>query len=401
MIKKIILHILVFLFLPFPLFASVFPVGVLVNQQTHRGKSIVEALKLAAQELKVYKSKSKSGFEVKLFIEDTRGIPKVALSKLESFAAKGIHTVIGPQSSEEAEDLLNFTKKKNMTLISPSSTAVKLAKTGDSFLRFCPDDRLQAVATAKLMDMDRVRSVVVVYRDDEWGQNVAQAIKKNFLANKGNVVSMISYDPASENFSKLSALILTAVSSASEKHGRNATAVVILGYREVAEIFYAARRYSVLERVKWYGSDASFLSKEIIADRDAAEFAAKTNYRTPVFGGNPSNAAYRSLKSKLQARFGQEPDIYAMAAYDALRVAALAYQQTGDVDAKVFRDAVEKVADSHQGTTGPVALNKAGDRRNSDYDFWSVRKTKGKYTQYTWKLTGRFSTKNSKILSIK
>lgn len=390
--KKTILKILFLFFVmrPFPVFSaaaanadlSVFPVGVLVNSETHRGKSIVEAVKLAAQELKVYKTKSKPGFEIKLFIEDTKGDSQVALSKLEGFSADGIQTVIGPQSSDEAQALLGFAKKKNMLLVSPSSTDVKLARPGDNLLRFCPDETVQAKAIAELMAHDGVRSAVVVYRHDEWGQNVALAIKKNFLDQKGSVAGMIPYDPASENFSKVAALVLTSVSSASEKHGKDATAVVFLGFGEVTDIFYAAKRFTVLERVKWYGSDANALSPKMVRDSDTAGFAVQTNYRTPVFGQNISNASYRTVKARLRARLGQDPDVYALAAYDALRVVAKAFHQAGNTDLKKFMQNVEQVASSYEGVTGSLALNKTGDRAHSIYGFWTVSRAGG---SHVWK----------------
>jgi branched-chain amino acid transport system substrate-binding protein len=79
-----------------------------------------------------------------------------------------------------------------------------------------------------------------------------------------------------------------------------------------------------------------------------------------------------ALNAAVQSSLGQEPDIYALATYDAAWIAALTILSVGKYDADLLKAAVPTVAAAYWGATGNPELNSAGDRVTMDMEFWAV-----------------------------
>jgi branched-chain amino acid transport system substrate-binding protein len=94
-----------------------------------------------------------------------------------------------------------------------------------------------------------------------------------------------------------------------------------------------------------------------------------------MFGLDPAlQSQWQPVADAIQARTGIQPDAYALSAYDALFVVNRALESLhrwADFDA--FKAAFVAAADSYTGVTGSTALDAAGDRTSSDFDFWAIR----------------------------
>ena len=60
---------------------------------------------------------------VRLFTRDTKLHPDLALQQLKELAARGVRTVIGPQSSAEVRALRDYADRRGILLLSQGSTA--------------------------------------------------------------------------------------------------------------------------------------------------------------------------------------------------------------------------------------------------------------------------------------
>lgn len=127
--------------------------------------------------------------------------PTISLEKLKQLAAKGIRIVIGPATSAELQAVQDYANKNGILLISPSSTAPSLAIGGDNVFRFVPDDTLQAQAISRQIWNDGVRVVVPFWRADVYGNNLVNAMEKNFQELGGTVIDGIAYKPHTGDFS--------------------------------------------------------------------------------------------------------------------------------------------------------------------------------------------------------
>lgn len=349
---------------------------ILSGEGAYGGQAAEQAIKLAVKNLNQAFMRERSKNRVMLQIEDTEGKPKVALRKLKWLHQNDVRIVIGPQSSAEVEAVLNFANKNDIILMSPSSAATSLAKAGDNLFRFSPDTNMQAQATVDLLTKDGIKSIIVVHRDDVWGEDLAKAIATKF---KGNVVKVLSYKSDTDDYSGVTGSLLKNVSESREKYGAEQTAVVLLSFYEAASILVDADRYPLLSKVRWYGSSATAQNPQIVRDSDAAEFAVTTVYKNPAQKFSPTKGKGRVITNQLRQRIKRQPSIQTLAAYDATWIAAKTYYQVGLSNLKTYKNALMEKTASYNGLTGPTKLNKAGDRIEVEFDVWVIKKIGGRY----------------------
>ena len=352
------------------------------------GESSEAALELAVEDVNQYLSSIGSETSVKLIVEDTGTDPAVALEKLKSLAGKGVKLVIGPQSSAEVETVKSYAEENGILLISQSSTAPSLAIPGDNLFRFCPDDTGQAEAMVRLMWVDGIIAVIPIWRGDVWGDDLSEATKGNFEKLGGTVIDGVRYAPTPKDFSAELESLNSKVSQAIAQYGADAVGVNLIAFEEVVAIFTQAQNDTVLSSVKWYGSDATALDKELVNNAQAAQFAVRTGFPNPLYGEEEETEKDELVKGQIREKIGRIPDAYAVAAYDALWVATQAYLATGGInDSDALKKALTQTAESYFGATGWTKLNQVGDREFFDYDFWAVTEDNG---TFKWERVARY-----------
>jgi hypothetical protein len=97
---------------------------------------------------------------------------------------------------------------------------------------------------------------------------------------------------------------------------------------------------------------------------------------------------YHSRSAAIKNKTGQEPDAYALAAYDAVWVIArtVAAFPEPTKDLEKIKQVFQSTAGQFYGITGPLFLNIAGDRSTGSFDYWGIVSQNG---TYTWKLVGK------------
>ena len=378
------------------------------------GKSTEDALRIALRDVNSNFSKSNSSLRYELVVQDTESNPTVSLEKLRLLAKDGIRIVIGPATSAELKATKDFADKNGIILISPSSTAPTLAIEGDNIFRFVPDDLNQAKAISKIMWNQGIRVVVPFWRNDVYGSELIRAVRANFQAMGGvfdTDAEKLGYTPRTgilaaslhrinfimwENALKsLESRLQIAIS----QYGIDKVGVYVVSYDEVTPIFIQAYSHPVLSKVKWYGSDKSALNEALVRHYESASFAANTSFCNPIssFGNNNTKSdngnSYDNLLDKIRKEIHTEPSPYSAAAYDILRVAAIAENMTRHNNNNNmnnitdfqgihgFRDAFVHAAKSYVGVTGNTTLNNMGDRAQGEYDFWKVKAIKAGDTE--------------------
>lgn len=351
-------------------------IGALLSQtgdNSSLGESGEAALEIAEQDIDEYLSNIGSAQNVRFDIEDTGNQPALALEKLTSLNNRGVKVVIGPQSSAQVEAIKDYAEANGIVLISPASTAPSLAME-DNVLRFCPDDTNQAEAITNLVWEDGVRALIPMWRGDIWGDDLIEAINKAFTTKGGKVFSGVRYSPSEHDFTAALGNLTGEINEVTAAYGNDSVAVILISFQEATLILSEAAKNPGLSSLKWYGSDGTALTKELITDTTAAEFASKTGFLSPIFGGVETEEG-QTVVERIQAEIGRPPDGYCLAAYDAAWVTSLAYLALGgNDDAEALKKAIIQNAGSYYGTTGWTILNTAGDRKYFKYDFWSIEK---------------------------
>jgi branched-chain amino acid transport system substrate-binding protein len=386
----------------------------LTGASSSLGHSEGAALEIAVNDVNRYFGNVHSSTRVGLVIEDTQTNPTMSLEKLKDLANRGVRIVVGPATSADIQQVKSYADQNGILVVSPSSTAPSLTTPDDNIFRLDPDDNKQAQAVSLKMWQDGVRAIVPIWRTDVYGNGLVAAVYRDFANLGGKVLAGIGYEPRTGDFStslnrinfivwqrdlgSLSDTITQAIS----RYGASKVGVYLVSFDEVVPIFIQAQSDPTLFRVKWYGSDGSALNDKIVRNVEAADFAEKTDFVSPIYGIGNHSAAYKSIDDQIRQKIGRAPRSYAEVSYDAFWLASLTennVQEHSTID--VLKKTFVQLAKSHIGITGNTSLNKAGDRNYGDYDFWAVGAHGGHGNQgssFEWKLVGRVQSDQSKVV---
>ena len=353
----------------------------LTGEGSSLGEASKAALEIAVEDTNDYLASIGSEMRMRLIIEDTKTDPVVALEKLQNLSKEGVKIAIGPAASAEVEAVKAYADENDILLISHASTAPSLAIPDDNVFRFCTDDTYQAAAIADRMWDEGVRVLVPMWRGDVWGDDLTNATNESFMALGGTVVDGVRYNVSTVNFSTVIDSLNSKVAEAIAQYG-DVVAAHLIAFEEVVPLFIEAQNQSNLSNVPWYGCDATALNKELVQNDQAAGFAVRTGFESPLFGCELVDET-GPVMSEIKEKLGRTPETNALAAYDALRAIAYAYQTTGETDdIEALKDAVVKATGIYYGSEDWSALNKAGDRKYGNYDFWVVEEDEG---AFMWK----------------
>jgi len=357
------------------------------------GENSRVTLEIAVRDVNDYLRRVGAPVTVELAIEDTQTKPDVALTKLQSLAARGVKIFIGPQTSAEVRQIKSYADSNKLLLVSQSSTAPALAIPDDYVFRFCPDDTIQGPAISSVAKALGVKAVVQVWRGDAWGDGLQESTKKSGEAFGFEYAEGVRYAPEAKEFSAEVRLLNDRVTQLLQKYKPEEIAVELIAFNEAVTFIVQAAEYPNLAKVRWLGSDGTAQLDELIKEPTAAQFAATVNWINPIFAPTESDK-YTRLVDEAKARLGRVPDSYAIAAYDQLWVLALAILQVGKYDAEAVKDVLPNVANNFFGASGWIVLNAAGDRATADYSLWAVRETA---QGYEWVKVGVYNAASGSV----
>jgi len=353
------------------------------------GANAKSAVTLAETEVNEFLQAAGATWTLKLVHEDSGTDPVVSLERTESLFAEGIKFILGPQASDCVASIKDYCDSNEILVVSPSSTRPGLNKPDDFLFRFCPTDLIQGPAIARLIIDDDVTKVIAVYRDDAWGKGLHDATKARFEqpALGGEFIESIGYDPDAPGFDTIAATLETEVADAIATYGADKLGVLYIAFEEVVQFFTECSVYSPDGwGVKWYGSDGTVKSADMVVDLTTAAFSYATGFINPIFSPTRSDK-FQKVEDHVQADLGRSPDYYAYASYDIVWALAYSLLTVDQYDTKAIRDVLPDVTASLFGASGWIVLNADGDRAASDYDLWIIDLVD---TTYTWKYVGKY-----------
>jgi branched-chain amino acid transport system substrate-binding protein len=246
------------------------------------------------------------------------------------------------------------------------------------------------------MIADSVNAIVPVYRADAGNIGLFQSTTAALSDRGGNSSSGVQYGTESPDYSAVVQAIKTQAVQLINSYGASRTGIYLAAFDEAVTILQLAAVEPVLSTVRWYGGDGTALSATLIHSASAASFASNVSFACPTVGLEESASdRWKPVAQEIKSRTGIEPDAFALAAYDAVWVLAIAFQSTGGSDdIALLRTAFLKTADQYYGATGWTALNSNGDRKNGNFDFWCIEDAGG---QYTWRKCASYNSLSGTI----
>ena len=299
---------------------------------------------------------------------------------------------IGPSTDRGLHAAMPYAAEAGIILASAGSTAPSLAAPGDAVFRLLPSGVQQAAAIASLVNDAGAESVVIVSDD---------AAYSNGTGAGGGFRHGLADALSRERFASVRAVVLAGPPSgwageARELEGAasagRADAVVFLGAGEAVAAL--AGHAPGLDRARWFATDAAANSPALLADPDAAAFAASARLAAVSYP-SPAGDAARAVDAALSAAGadavgyagaaaaaydagGTVPYAARYAAYDAMAVLARAANASADLAPRSLAPQIPPAAAAYDGALGDILLDAAGDLwLPNRYDVWTVRAGQG------------------------
>jgi branched-chain amino acid transport system substrate-binding protein len=324
--------------------------------------------------------------------EDTGLNPATALTDLQTLSADGVQVVVGPLTSGEASNVLQYADTNHIVLISPSSTAISLAIPNDYLFRFVPNDAAQSFAIARALVSENVKDIIVINQQSVYGTGLANATMVRFVALGGHTEAEIQYSSTASDFTPTLTTAASEYQSAVAKFGASSVAVVAIGYQEVGQMLIQAKSsFPSLLSATWYGSDGEAQNTDFSnSTSSVAPISAQVKLISTIGQSPAATAKTNAFVAEFTAAApGQTPDSYAINAYDATWVAALSVLAAGQNNGQAIQKALPSVAANYFGASGWTNLQPSGDEAPVGYDIYEVQSVSG---TIQWVLAGSYSS---------
>jgi ABC-type branched-subunit amino acid transport system substrate-binding protein len=369
------------------------------------GKPIKVALEKAEYDVNKYfediNSSSSSHFT--LLMADSKTSPEESLVAIKKLHKNGAKIIVGPAIGTTVNAAKEYADANNIILISYSSTSPLLSIEGDNLFRLVPDDTNQGKIVAERMISDGIKVIVPIWRGGIYGDGLYKSTKSYFEKIGGKVEEGVNYKPYTGKFAtslhrinflmwnqeleKLNAIVSDAV----KKYGADSVAVYVISFDEITPILIQSTLYEDLGKVRWYGSDKIAQNHQIIKNVDSASFAMKVNLSNPLYSIDSESKKFHDMKEVLEKQLHEVSSItYPALAYDSYWIASLSLDKNSTLNhdnnenlTKSFKEILVETAESFDGISGKIKLNKAGDRIGGNYDFWIVARDKDTQS-YEW-----------------
>ena len=377
-------------------------IGALVDLSgplTTYGDDIKTTVTIAGEEINKRFEKEGKPYRVKLYFEDTKVDPKIALDKVMALHSRGVGLIVGPMGSGEVKNIIEYARSNKIIIASSSSTAetkyigVTSPEEKKYVFRFVATDSFQTTAIAKLAQEQGIKAVVITYVGNAWGKGLEEFGRAELMKLGIEVKSSIEYpDPPPADFTPYIATIEKDVDSLLKNYTREEVAVVAFSYEEVATMLAQVKDGSTLLNVKWIGCDGTAKSTKIVTDVPGkANMIRLYSTVSETRGGQE----FDDLNTTYYQRTGGSPKSYGLNAYDTTWVFALAYAEVYDkmdkYDADAMAEAIPRVAEDYSAgkygispVSGELKLNEYNDRVGSEYRIYEV--SEGNWKEYgVWK----------------
>ena len=318
-----------------------------------------------------------NGRDVVLVSGDTKVNPTQGVEEARRLVEiEGVQAIVGAISSTVTLAVTeSVIGPSGVVMITPSASSPALSTSNDNdfLFRSAPSDVAKGVILAALAREEGLDNVGLLYRDDAYGQGLAEVFTQHF----GGTVSAASYSALGQT---------SYLAELQQAASGGADLLVVVAFPGEAEVFL---RESIENGVftKFVFADAT--RSEDLAAKIGPEYLDGARGTAPGSGPDePSTAAWNRA---YVAQFGEQPArAYVREGYDAVIAIALAAEAAGSADSAAIRDQLRNVVQPPGRTViaGPegvaAALEAVRNGEEIDYD--------GAASPLDWNATGDLVT---------
>lgn len=280
------------------------------------------------------------GQKLQLLVEDTESNPKAgmdAIHKLIDVARLPI--VLGENSSSVTVPTATYANSKSTVQINIAATATGLRKIGPFVFSMLPTDDILARDLVEFaMEDSQEKDFGILITNDAFGISMSTEIKSAIAARGGRVAAEVLYEPKRTDYRAELQRLFSA----------NPRVVMSMAFFETSRIIQKqAYELGLYARVKgkWYAPYVNLAAEPAIPET-VEDFKGLINE-------GASNPAVVAFTEKYRKKSGDAAattaPVYALLAYDAVWVAALAHALAGSRDAARLRAALPTAFSVYRG----------------------------------------------------
>jgi len=290
-----------------------------------------------------------TNYLINYIFEDDQGSPEVAANAFRKLIDQDeVSAILGSVMSSCTLAGAPIAQDAGVPVISPTSTAVQVTRTGDYIFRSCFLDPFQGavVATFSTEDLKAKTAAVIFDNANDYTKGLAEAFRESFEKLGGKVVAYESFTDESKtvDFSAQ----LTKIKSA------NPDVIFLDAYYSAAALM-AKQARGLGITVPFVGADGW----------DSAEFsklggeAVEGGYFCNHYSPEDPRPIVQNFVKKYTETYGATPDALATLAYDAALILIDALQRAGSTDGAAIRDAIS--ATDLECVSGQITFDEYGD----------------------------------------
>ncbi|WOC16009.1 ABC transporter substrate-binding protein [Pseudochrobactrum sp. MP213Fo] len=277
-----------------------------------------------------------AGQQISFIIEDTESNPKAAMDAVHKLVdIDKVPVVLGEHSSAVTMATGAYTNSKGVVQINVAATAVGLRKIGPNMFSMLPTDEFTAMALAKLaLEDSGGKRVSIITTNDSFGMSASEEIKTQLEKLGGQVVALVPIEPKRTDYR----------AELQRVFAPSPDAVISIVFFETARaVHLQAYEMGFYEQLKghWYAAYINLASEPSIPE-------TVEGLKGIINQGASSEDFTRIYREKLKDPQAT-PSVYALLAYDAVWVTALATAMAGQFTADAIRPFIPVAASIYRG----------------------------------------------------
>lgn len=281
--------------------------------------------------------------------EDDQGSPEVAANAFRKLIDQDeVYAILGSVMSSCTLAGAPIAQDSGVPVISPTSTAVQVTRTGDYIFRSCFLDPFQGavVATFSYSDLNAKTAAVIFDNANDYTKGLAEAFRESFEELGGTVVAYESFtgESTTVDFSAQ----LTNIKSA------NPDVIFLDAYYSAAALM-AKQARALGITVPFVGADGWDSAEFTKLGGDAVEGGHFCNHYSP----EDARPIVQNFVSKYKEVYGETPDALATLAYDAALILVDSLERAGSLDRAAIKDAI--MATNLECVSGVITFDEYGD----------------------------------------
>lgn len=305
------------------------------------GKSMRQGMELALGQVN-----NNSQTPVRLFYEDSKADPKIALSAYRNLVTRHkLRAILGPFTSGETLALAPVAESDGVVILSTGASAPSITTAGDFTFRIVTSDLFDGDVVARFVkEKLSLGRIAIAYVNNDYGVGVREAFSRRFEELGGTIVIAEGYGANDPDYRTLLAKIKNA----------SPEGLMLFGYKEMGKILKEARELGLVTPVV---STGLFEDPDVL--KTAGDAAEGIYYSFASYNPSSTDATIKNFVTSYNTAYHSEPDILAALGYDAVRVINEAYSVPAATGENI-RDKLYSIQ-AFPGVTGDMSFDKNGD----------------------------------------